>query len=173
MIAMPVRDGSVVEVRSGRRVPNGFVEIDLAGRYIYPGLIDLDSAYGLPKPEKRGSISFSSAEVLASPVVGAYNANQAIRSHYAAADHFKIDDEAAGKLRALGFGTVLTHMHDGIARGTGALVLLGADSDNEAVLESRASAHYSLDRGSSTQSFPISIMGAMALLRQTQLDARW
>jgi imidazolonepropionase-like amidohydrolase len=72
----------------------------------------------------------------------------------------------------LGFGVVLTHQHDGIVRGTSALVCLG-NLDQLNLIETDAAAHYSLSKGSSTQSYPSSLMGSIALLRQTYCDATW
>ena len=45
--------------------------------------------------------------------------------------------------------------------------------ENQVILKERASAHYSLNKGSSQQSYPSSMMGSIALLRQTYLDAAW
>ncbi|MEO5985327.1 MAG: amidohydrolase family protein, partial [Ferruginibacter sp.] len=50
---------------------------------------------------------------------------------------------------------------------------LAALADNLVVLKDKASAHYSFSKGSSQQSYPSSIMGIIALLRQTYLDAEW
>ncbi len=61
----------------------------------------------------------------------------------------------------------------GIARGTSALVNLAKKRENEVLLLERAAANYSLEKGSSTQDYPFSQMGAIALLRQTYLDALW
>jgi imidazolonepropionase-like amidohydrolase len=41
------------------------------------------------------------------------------------------------------------------------------------IIKERASANYSMSKGSSTQGYPSSVMGVIALLRQTYLDARW
>ncbi len=168
-----IKEGKVVSVRTGANVPAGYAVVDLSGRYIYPSLIDLDSSYGLPEKEKPAPFSFSTPEILDSQVDGAYSPNDAIRAHYRSAEHFTANDKQAGPLRKAGFGAVLSHRQDGIARGTGALVLLGDQSDNELVLNADAAAHYSLSKGSSKQSYPISLMGSMALLRQTHLDAQW
>lgn len=62
---------------------------------------------------------------------------------------------------------------DGIARGTSALITLGDERANEAIIVPDAAAHYSLSKGTSIQSMPSSLMGAFALLRQTYLDAQW
>lgn len=57
--------------------------------------------------------------------------------------------------------------------GTSALITLGDKNANEAIIEPDAAAYYSLDKGTSTQSMPSSLMGSFALLRQTFLDAEW
>ena len=168
-----LREGKVVSIIADGPVPPGFVEIELEDRFIYPGLIDIDSSYGLEEPAKPVPFSFSTAEVLDSQTPGAYNANQAIRSEYRAAAHFTANEEQAKSFRQLGFGAVLTYLADGIARGTGAVVSTGQGSDNELLISADAAALYSFSKGSSSQSFPISPMGAIALVRQTHFDAQW
>jgi len=165
-----IRDGRVVAVNSNNDVPNGFFEIDLSGRFIYPGFIDIHTQYGIPElePAPRQSNAenlFSSDQAI--------NVNDAIRSHYRAGLAFSPDAQARQKLRENGFSTVLSLRADGIARGTSALVTLADNSANESVLITDAAAHYSLAKGSSTQAMPSSLMGAIALLRQTYLDASW
>src|SRR5206468_9424515 len=86
---------------------------------------------------------------------------------------FNIDEAKAKSYRDIGFGTVLTHQKDGIARGTGTVVTLAGEKENLAVLKERASAHYSFSKGTSTQNYPSSLMGCIALLRQTYLDGSW
>jgi hypothetical protein len=80
---------------------------------------------------------------------------------------------AADELRKAGFGAAITHVQDGIVRGTSALVALIDGRDQEALLKTNVSANYSLSKGSSTQDYPNSLMGSVALLRQTYLDADW
>ncbi|HKC35942.1 MAG TPA: amidohydrolase family protein, partial [Chitinophagaceae bacterium] len=86
---------------------------------------------------------------------------------------FAIDDNKAKPLREAGFGTVLSHVRDGIARGTGTVVTLANSKENLVMLKEKASAHYSFNKGTSTQSYPSSMMGSIALLRQSFLDAQW
>jgi len=73
----------------------------------------------------------------------------------------------------IGFGAVLTHQRDGIARGTGTFVSLANMKENKVILKEKASAHYSFNKGSSQQSYPSSMMGNISLLRQTYIDANW
>lgn len=62
---------------------------------------------------------------------------------------------------------------DGIARGTGCLVTLAKASDNKVMVAPIVNTNYSFNKGSSTQMYPGSLMGAIALLRQTNHDASW
>ncbi len=171
-----IRDGVVEAVGAGVAVPNGAAVTDLKGKTIYPGLVDLYTAYGLPEVKKE---PFSWASfALRTPQYetsrkGAYNWNEAIRPESMAGDLFVANPKNAEELRKLGFGAVLTHNPDGIARGTGAVVHLGAGRDNEVMMKSNATTHFSLDKGSSKQLYPVALMGGIALLRQTYLDADW
>ncbi|WP_132053895.1 amidohydrolase family protein [Pseudocnuella soli] len=169
-----VRDGRIVSVGVGGAVPKGAVEVNCSGKFIYPSFVDAYSDYGTPPPPPRQSgFNFSAPAQLTSTTKGAYSWNAAIRPEQAAARVFATDETKAKALRDAGFGTVLTHVKDGIARGSGALVSLASDKENMTLLKEKASAHYSMNKGSSTQSYPGSMMGIIALLRQTYLDAQW
>src|ERR1035437_3200703 len=76
-------------------------------------------------------------------------------------------------MRKLGFGSVLAFRKDGIARGTAVVVSLADAKENETILKEKAAAMYSFDKGTSTQDYPSSLMGSIALLRQTYYDAHW
>jgi imidazolonepropionase-like amidohydrolase len=169
-----VKGGKIEQIGSNLSVPNGYVVIDAKGKYIYPSLIDIYTSYGLPAIERttRGR-GFGGVEQIESSTKGAYNANQAIRSQYNAGDEFTIDAKQADELRKAGFGSVLTFKADGLARGTASFVTLGETTDNQVMIKQSASANYSLNKGTSTQNYPTSLMGCIAVLRQTFLDADW
>lgn len=91
-----------------------------------------------------------------------------------AAKIFTSNIKDAEELRNIGFGTVQSFNKDGIARGTSVCVTLNAeDGDNAVMVKDKATACFSLDKGSSKQDYPSSTMGAIALLRQTNYDAEW
>lgn len=167
-----IRRGKVEAVGLKLVIPPGAVVVDLKGKHIYPGFVDIFSDYGLPAVTKA-QVSYSSPPQAESKKQGAFNWNQAIRPETNAADLFKVNEKKAEEYRKLGFGAVLALHPDGIARGTAALVSLANKRENEVLLLDRAAAALSLDRGSSTQDYPNSQMGAIALLRQTYLDAQW
>ncbi len=168
-----VKNGRVEQVGSNIAVPKGYTTVDLKGKFIYPSLIDMYTNYGLPDVERTRGSGFGGVEQMESKTKGAYNANQAIRSHYNAADEFTMNTKVAEEMRKLGFGAVMTLKHDGLARGTSSFVTLAESSDNNAMLRQKAASNYSLNKGSSTQNYPISMMGFIAVLRQTYMDAEW
>lgn len=170
-----IRSGKIEKVGQNVSVPAGYTEIDLSGKFIYPGFIDIYTSYGLPKMEQsQGRSPFGRGpEQIQSKTKGAYNANQAIKSEYNAAGEFSVDTKSAETWRKQGFGAVLTFRADGISRGSSAFVTLGEETDNKELLKEKAAAQYSFNRGTSRQNYPVSIMGFIALLRQTYMDAEW
>lgn len=170
-----IKDGKIVAVGSGLPVPSGAVEVDCKGKYIYPSFIDIYTDYGTPQrqPQQGGGFNFFAQQQIESNAKGPYGWNQAIKSDVDVYKVFSVNDAAAKPMREAGFGTVLTHVKDGVARGTGAVVTLADEKENLVIVKEKASAHYSFSKGTSTQSYPSSKMGYIALLRQTYLDAAW
>lgn len=170
---MLIENGTIREVSRQVKIPAGAVVVDLKGKYIYPSLIDLDSDYGMPEVKREPRAGGRQAPQLESNKKGAFGWNQAIQPENDAGNLFSVDNKKAADLRKIGFGTVLTHPHDGIVRGSGAVVTLTDESANKALLNGKASAHFSFSKGTSTQNYPSSGMGAVALLRQNYYDAEW
>ena len=170
--SLVIRKGKIEAVGNKLTLPKDAVIVDCNGKYIYPSFIDMYSDYGSETAQKSGSGQRGQSQFL-STTKGAYGWNQAIRSENDAATSFALNDTKAKDLRAIGFGTVLTHQMDGISRGTGAVVTLANEKENLVMLKEKASANYSFNKGSSTQDYPTSLMGSIALLRQNFLDAQW
>ncbi len=167
-----IKEGRIIAAGPGLKIPEGARIIDLKGKHLYPSLIDLYADYGVPGPPKKKKGQGRSVQ-LNSSTEGAFGWNQAIRPQVSASDVFRVDPKKAGQLRKMGFGTVLTHVRDGIMRGTGTLVTLSERNENYVMLGAAVTSHYSFRKGSSQQRYPSSEMGSIALLRQTFLDAEW
>ena len=167
-----VKDGKVVYAGVSKAIPQGATVINANGKFIYPSFIDLYSSYGiqLPTETKR---SDSETRQIVSAKKGAYNWNEAIKAEVHASSYFSADSKKASQLRECGFGAVLSGIQDGICRGSSALVLTAEGPDQEMILASKAATGFSFNKGSSRQSYPSSLMGSIALLRQTYLDAQW
>ncbi len=165
-----IRDGNVVDAGKNISIPKGAIIHDLKGKFIYPSFIDIFSDYGMPDVAKA---KWNEDPQMESNIKGAFGWNQAIHTDFHADRIFIVNDSKADELRKIGFGTVLTNKKDGIARGTGAVVTLNNDKENFVLIKPDAAANYSFNKGSSTQDYPSSLMGSIALLRQTYYDAQW
>ncbi|MBB6462758.1 amidohydrolase family protein [Flammeovirga kamogawensis] len=168
-----IKEGKIVSVLEGNSVPKGAAEINVKGKHIYASFIDANTHYGMPKVEKGNFWSWSEPEKIGPQNPKAYNANDAIKANTNAAELFKSESKAAKEMRSIGFGSALTYLPDGIARGTSALVTFGDGKANELMLSEKVGAHLAFDKGSSKQMYPVSTMGYVALLRQTYYDADW
>src|SRR5210317_2618210 len=92
-----------------------------------------------------------------------------------ATSKFKYNKAKAEAYLKQGFGVVNTHVQDGIVRGTGILVALNnSGNDNKRILESKSGQYLSFRKSKyHNQSYPTSLMGSMALLRQMYSDLDW
>jgi imidazolonepropionase-like amidohydrolase len=164
-----IKDGKVVNVGTSVSIPKNTTTIDVSGKTIYPSFIDIYTSFGVKNPERGGN----------GPRYGASRSgfywNDHIMPEQDVMDSFNYDSKSASELHQLGFGVVNTHMPDGIVRGTGALIALNNDADNAIrIIDGETSQHFSFSKSvKSRQSYPSSIMGSMALLRQMYNDAKW
>jgi imidazolonepropionase-like amidohydrolase len=170
-----IKDGYIESVGAGTSVPKGYVAIDLKGKFIYPGLVDAFTTYGIPEvPRQAGGFGgFNRVSVPVSTKPGPYGWNDAIRPDVQARKLFHVNTTRADELKRNGFGAVQTLVQDGIARGTSSVLSLANASDNEVLIKDEVAAHYSFSKGTAATNYPSSLMGSIALLRQTYLDAQW
>ena len=165
-----VQGKKIIAVDSNITIPKGSIIYNLNGDYIYPSFIDLYSDYGLPKA-KKGKYNYRPQ--YESKKSGAYHWNQAIHPEVNASEEFSSNTKEAESYLSNGFGTVLTHIQDGLLRGTSTFVCLSKKTDNENILINHGAAWYSFRKGVSSQKSPSSLMGSIALIRQNFLDAEW
>src|SRR5690606_10258964 len=170
-----IKNQIIQSVGTGTAVPKGYVVIDLKGKYIYPSLIDAFTSYGIAvdPSAQRGGFGGQRQSIFTSQKKGPYNWNAAIRPETEVRSIFAIDTKKADDLRKAGFGSVNVINRDGIARGTSAAVTLNDEFEHKVILKDQTAANYSFSKGSSTNDYPTSLMGSIALLRQTYLDATW
>ncbi len=159
-----IKDGRVLEAGEKVSIPAGAVVRDLKGLHVWPALVEPYSALGLPSDRE---------EDRRKEVRGARHWNGALRADARAHEILKIDPKETAELRKHGYGAVFTHRMDGIARGTSAALLLSDEETQKAVIQPDLAAHFSFRKGSSSDRYPSSQMGAIALIRQSILDARW
>jgi len=165
-----IQNQKIVAIGPKIDLPVGTVTVDLKGKYIYPSFIDLYSDYGL---NAINAERHRNGPQMESNVKGAFGWNQAIKSDQSAYNHFVHQQEKANDFKKTGIASIVTSYKDGIVRGSGALINLNNKKENESVITDKAAGFYSFSKGSSTQDYPSSLTGAIALLRQTFYDAQW
>ena len=166
------KDGKVLSSGKSVAIPKGAQVINLKGKTIYPSFIDVYSTFGIQTPKReRGARKRPQYDAGRK----GYYWNDHIRPDADPFNEFKFDAKKAKELLDLGFGVVNTHLEDGIMQGNGVLVALNPNSNNAYRILNKQSANYlSFSKSEkSRQMYPTSRMGAMALLRQTYLDADW
>ncbi|XOV66756.1 MAG: amidohydrolase family protein [Fluviicola sp.] len=159
-----IKDGRIVEVSNNPllRIPKDAVEIDCKGKVILASFIELNSTIGMPEVERPKSETRK----------GAVHWNYSIHPELDAASHYSFDGKGNEALVNKGFGFVVTRQDNGVAQGTGTLVAT-VDSEEARLTALNTPAYFSFSRGETSQDYPSSQMGSIALLRQAFYDAKW
>lgn len=172
-----VRNG-VIEAVGDKVTPPADARVwDMKGLTLYAGLIEMSSDIGMPKPPtpQGGSpFSFTSAPSQPEKPKGAAHWNAKVFAEVEAAEEFVADPKAAEKLRSQGFALAVATPQRGIFRGSGALVTLGDGPATDLIVKPEVGQFIALEAtGNFLSGYPNSLMGTIALIRQTFLDADW
>jgi imidazolonepropionase-like amidohydrolase len=181
-----IRDGLIVEVGPDVKVPAEARVWDLAGKTIYPGFIDAYSRLDLPetlKPEPARSDvdaddpNAKPKEIPRESAKGTRSWNPRVTPERKAADYLNVDKKATKALRDLGFASALVVPGRGVFHGSSALINLQEADVDTMVVAPVVAQHigFDFDRDSrdGDRGYPNSLMGAIALIRQSFLDASW
>jgi len=180
-----MRDGLIVAVGAQLPVPAGARVWALPGRTVYAGFIDLASSLGVPAALRerppanpRWGPGADAPPAAARPIPpltgrGLAASNAMLRAEQQVGTQLELKADELKAARELGFTTVLAAPSVGIFRGQSALLNLGDGGDaKRLLLAERVAQHLGLDVDSG-RAYPNSLMGSIALLRQTWSDARW
>lgn len=181
-----IRDGLIVEVGPDVKVPAEARVWDMAGKTIYPGFIDSYSRLELPetlKPEPARTDldpddpNAKPKEVPRESAKGTRSWNPRVTPERKAADYLNVDKKATKALRDLGFASALVVPGRGIFRGSSALINLQEMDVDTMVVSPLVAQHvafdFDRDGREGDRGYPNSLMGAIALIRQSYLDASW
>lgn len=166
-----IKDGKIIASGTAVTIPKNAVMININGKSIYPSFIELYSDFGIEKPKKESSGRSAQYD----PSRTGYYWNDHVMPENNAIQTFKYDEKTATDLLKSGFGVVNTHMQDGIVRGTGTLIALNnKDGNAYRIIDQNSGQYLSFSKSvTSNQSYPASIMGSIALLKQLYIDAEW
>lgn len=167
-----IRKGKVEACGKNITPPRDAQIIQAKGRYVYPAFVELYSNYGMPTHKHEDSQE-SENKFVSAKAKYPYGWNEAIRAEQHAAQVFAPDVKQANQLHQMGVGAVLTQIQDGISRGTAAFVHVANSSAHQCIINEQQAASFSFKKGNSKQPYPQSLMGSIALLRQSYYDALW
>ncbi|MCI0359005.1 MAG: amidohydrolase family protein [Planctomycetaceae bacterium] len=155
-----LRDGVIEAVGADVKAPADARVIDLAGKTAYAGLIDAYSEVAIPvNPRLEGSPHW----------------NAQVAPQLDVARHFAVAEADNQKLRGQGITARLVAPDSRVIKGQSIVASTGSTDNTRAILKGAAAQHFRLtiSSGGSRDSYPNSPMGAVALARQTLLDADW
>lgn len=165
-----VRNGRIEKIGMLLSVPDEYVIVECEGKIILPAFIELNSSLGIPAAQGRAGVP---RPQLNSEKPGPYYWNESIHPETDATALYSFDEKSIDELHKMGFGVVVSHQNDGIAQGTGSVFLLGKKNIEKQLWKPKAAAYYSFRKGVSHQSYPSSLVGSIALLRQAFYDAEY
>lgn len=151
-----IRDGLVEAVGNGLEAPPDARVEDFSGLTIYPGLIDLYSERSWPEESQPPQGSHGNPQVRPERSLALYGHEASF----------------AKARRKAGITTALVAPAEGVLRGSSVVLNLGDGGLEDNLLLPQA-AHHACLEAAEGRDYPNSTMGAVALARQSFLDARW
>jgi imidazolonepropionase-like amidohydrolase len=171
-----MRDGLITAVGANVAIPADARIWEGDSLTVYAGLIDAfvmpaapaGPAGGAPFGGARPGGGAPQGESPRGPV----HELAAVRAEYRMVQNLPLDASQLESLRAAGFAAAQVAPRQGVVRGTSAVIGLGTNGANANVVRADAAQVMVLDPVRGGQ-YPGSLMGAIAVLRQVFLDAKW
>jgi hypothetical protein len=167
-----ISHGLIEAVGDGVTIPPEAWVIDGSGLTVYPGLFDGLSSIGLESDQPGGGqaqpASFfggGAQEISEGP-----EDRPATTPWQSAADMLDPEDEALETWRKGGFTTALVVPTEGIVTGQAAVISLGGDAQ-DMVIRTPAALHVTMNGAGGFRSYPGSLMGTIAYIKQLYADA--
>jgi len=177
-----IRDGLIQEVGSNVAIPPEAWVIEGEGLRVYPGLIDALSSLGLPEAAAapaatRAGMRVTQVQPSPTPTPAAESRaaegpedRPSNTSWLRAADLITPGDRRLETARSAGFTAAVSFPQRGIFAGQGALIALAGERPGQMVISAPAGLYLTLTTAGFS-SFPGSLMGVLAYIRQVYLDA--
>jgi len=187
-----VREGRIESVGPDVAPPPGARIWDLSGLTVYPGFIE---PY-LVRGASNGPVNTTGSEPVSQSQLtsgagsdprffgvpgqetdpgnpGPGSAIPDVTPQRRIAESYSPDAKLNESLRELGFTAANIAPGTGIFRGVSAAVSLGDAGPGRAILRPATAQHVTFAPAPGNEGYPNSLMGAIAVVRQTGLDARW
>ena len=184
-----IRDGLIEAVGENITPPADAWVIDGKGLTVYPGLVDALSTWGFPGATpvvaaaggagRRGAatpaVPTLGATATPAPVINGPEDRPSNSAYMKAADMLSLTDRSIETARDAGFTTAVTFPTTNIFAGQGSVIDLAGERAGQMVLVPSAGLYLKMSSGGGGGggggSYPGSLMGAIAYIRQIYLDA--
>lgn len=168
-------NGIITAVGPDAQIPPEAAVIDGAGLTVYPGLIDAGTTVGLPGGENAAPAGRARGPRAAAPVKIANGPqDRPLTTPWAvAANELDPSDPRIQNWRDAGFTTALVEPQGGIFPGQGSIIDFGDERAGSMIVAPRATLGIDFQISGNFASFPSSLMGAVAYVRQVFIDTRW
>ena len=147
-----IRGGLIEAVGPNAGIPADATVIDAAGAHVYPGLIDAQTSIGFTAPKRDAATPEPAPD-------------------FFALRNAKLSDDDADARRKTGVTTIVTAPTFGIFNGQSVVLNLGGGTIESSVIRNPAALQIGFNPRP-TWTYPDSLMGVIAYLRQTFLDAQ-
>jgi imidazolonepropionase-like amidohydrolase len=177
-----VRNGLIDSVGANVSVPADATVFDANGSTVYPGFIDAVSNLGLAAPQAQtpgggggGGGGFGGQAAAAAAAAAAQNPSNSnypvgLRPEERLEDQIRAGEAQFETARNAGFTTVLTTGRTGIFTGQSVLINLAGENVSGMIIKSPVAQHVSFV--TLPGSYPVSLLGTFAAIRQILNDSR-
>jgi imidazolonepropionase-like amidohydrolase len=166
-----IRNGIIEAVGKKVSVPADAYKIDISGKTVYPGFIESYWKRGNNKPSTM-DLGKEKKKDKSHPVTNHWN--ERVQPEYRLIDDFQPKEKELETLRSLGFTAAQVVPDKGIFRGRSSLIHLGNWGPESVIAENGPAQIMAFEQGSwRDKGYPNSLMGTIALIRQTFYDAQW
>lgn len=166
-----IRDGIITTVGANAIIPEDAFEIDLAGKTVYAGFIE---SYWKHEAKQSSSFNIKKDEKKDKPKPVSDHWNEKVHPEASLLKSFQPKKKELEELRSLGFTTAQVVPAKGIFRGRSTLINLGTWGQKAVISETGPAQFMAFEHGRwGDRGYPGSLMGAIALMRQTFYDAEW
>ncbi len=163
--------GVIKAVGKDATIPDEAWVIEGKGLIVYPGFIDSFTDVGiLPAPAPASGESGARPQP---PASHGPEDRPGATAWRIAADEASLSDKRVETWRSAGFTSVISAPKGGMFPGQAALLNLGGERNGDMVVKSPVAVPISLQPAGNFSSFPGSLMGSLAYVRQVWLDTDW
>lgn len=174
-----MRNGVIDAIGADVQAPDTAMVIEGQGLTVYPGLIDMGNSAGLEMPAAPQAPQFRSTEE-----AERFKRARIFRPDLLAANRLRADADELSRLAAFGITSVLATPTGQLVKGQSALVNVVGPVDEPQignvgdyrgglqVVRTPVALHVEFPDTLSGDGYPVSLMGAIAFVRQSFLDAR-